>query len=268
VATWVKISLGGWIKMPVNRRAKYVDHMGRQPKQDSVRQSNELVYAIKKILEEAGLKCQLAEEVKDGNISGAPAIQLPDGRLVLAPDLYCEYKGRRFWVEVKDKCQRFFYEDTGINLQELVSFYDVQQQREEPILLIFQDDSLEECLAKNAENEKKERYRIRWQKFGGKPYGNWLENLLQAPFPYPLMSKDHSRRVAMYIVYFPVNLMHSLETILSTFLQDPKNVTNTSERASLKLYTFAQMHEEDIREKLKEMTNLYESLKNGKSSKK
>lgn len=133
--------------------------------------------------------------------------------------------------------------------------------REEPILVIFQDDSLEDCLVENAETEKKERYRIRWQKFGGKPYGNWLENLLQTSFPYPLMSKDHSRGVDMYIVYFPINLMRDLEAILSTLLQDLKNFTN-SERVSLKLYTFSQMREKDIREKLKEITNLYERHRN------
>ncbi|TFU26257.1 hypothetical protein [Thermus tengchongensis] len=255
--------------MPVNNRTTYV-RSGRQPKKDSVTRSRDLVLALKELLDRAGVSCDFAENVTDESINGAPAVRLSEDRLALAPDLYCEYAGKRFWVEVKDKCQRFYWEDTGINLQELVSFYDIHRLKGEPILLVFKDASLDECMVNSAKKEQKEAYQKRWQRFQGKPYGEWLDNLLRrSSCPYPLGSLDHSRGVPMYIVYFQVDLMRSLETNLEALLQHLDNATDTPDM-DLTMYLLEKgkgkkkircVNEANIRKNLAEMVDKYKRLR-------
>ena len=69
----------------------------------------------------------------------------------------------------------------------------------------------------------------------------------------------------MYIVYFQVNLMRSLETNLDVFLQHLNDTTDT--HVGLITYSLGKskkgkrMNEKDIREELEKMVNMYERLR-------
>ena len=112
------------------------------------------------------VSCEQYEPDESSRINKAPAVKLPNGKLVIAPDLRCQLNNNKtFWIEVKDKCQRFFKPDTGADLHQILGFYQINNELNEPVLMIFQDASKDDCCVTT--NKKKnllafKNFKKRW----------------------------------------------------------------------------------------------------------
>jgi hypothetical protein len=206
--------------MPVhnNRSQTYIHTKEQENKNDSISTSKKLVKDIQKIFLENQeiLSCEEYEPDDSLRINGAPAIKLPNGKLVIAPDLKCKMiDGTIFWIEVKDKCQRFFKPDTGADLHQVLGFYQINKLLKEPVLMVFKDASFNECSVsgENISDELKLKYKNRWNLFKGLPYANWLNNCLSIDNlnKYPMINEEKSRNISMYIFYFHINSFKLLD---------------------------------------------------------
>jgi hypothetical protein len=230
-----------------NRNDTYQHRNSQENKNDSIASSKILVKTIReKILQLKDVATCEEYEPNDDNlrIKGAPAVRLPNGKLVIAPDLKCTSKsGKVFWVEVKDKCQRFYKPDTGADLHQILGFYQINNELDEPVLMIFQDAALNACFAKTADDTAKQRFTTRWNLFGGQPYGNWFCNCIQqnSKFHYPLLALEKSRDNEMYIFYFSVYNLQPInfEQIFSTIPSASNNI---------KISAFSQTQEKYLNE--------------------
>lgn len=208
----------------VNNRNDAYKHSSEQEKKDeSLTGSKNLVKIIQRRLQQLDNIACCVEYEPDMSlrIAGAPAVRLPNGKLVIAPDLRCLLKdGRTFWVEVKDKCQRFYKPDTGADLHQILGFYQINKILHQPVLMVFQDAKEEECLVKNANETQKKKFKQRWLKFEGEPYGGWIKECLTLDKNnnYPLVAFEKSRTVPIFIFYFSVYKLKKLDftNILST----------------------------------------------------
>jgi len=101
----------------------------------------------------------------------------PVDMLAITPD------GRLVGVEVKCKCARIYYPDTGIDRNDYNAYHNLQSQLNLPVLLLFVDN------------------------YHRSVYGNYLDTLSQ-----PLMIVDNKRTleypmVVDRYVYFPLQAM-------------------------------------------------------------
>lgn len=197
--------------MTLSKRQDYGHSKSTQaPKGMSIAKAKALVQQIQKALKPFVDSCEIYKS--DESIGDAPAVRIDSNRLAIAPDLKCVSKGRRvFWVEVKDKSQRFYYPDTGADLHQVLGWYDIWKHLNEPVLLVFQDPELESCMPKAAvPNLKRMQFKKRWHYFEGSPYGNWLSDCLLIKDNYPRIFAERSRDLDMYIFYFHIYRMISL----------------------------------------------------------
>lgn len=194
--------------MTLSRRDDYGHGKYTQaPKDISIVKSKALVLEIQKALEPFVCSCEIYKS--EESIHNAPAVRIAGNQLVIAPDLKCVSKGEKvFWVEVKDKSQRFYYPDTGADLHQVLGWYDIWKHLEEPVLLVFRDPPLDSCIPKaTTTNSEKKQFEKRWRCFGGKPYGNWLSHCLLVEERYPRIFAERSRDMDMYIFYFHISRM-------------------------------------------------------------
>ena len=199
------------MKIINEREGEYTDRDKVQlDKVSSVSISKTLVQKIKDLILPLVENCEEYEPNSDLRIAGAPAVKIGN-KLVIAPDLKCETKnGNIFWIEVKDKCQRFFLPDTGADIHQVLGWYDINKHNNEPVLVIFQDPPFQQCIVAGQDPQW---YRRRWDKFSGNPYGNWLSILteLDNSKQYPKLSPERSRNDSMHICYFHIDKMIPLD---------------------------------------------------------
>lgn len=129
-----------------------------------------------------------------------------------------------FWIEVKDKAQRVFFQDTGADLHQVLGWYDINENLKEPVLVIFKDPDYLSCLpkSKNTDEDVIARFKKRWDKFNGDYYGNWLTSLLKIDktLKYPCIFSERSRDIDMNILYFHINKMVKIEENISKILKE------------------------------------------------
>jgi hypothetical protein len=217
-----------------NNREDDYGHKNRAQarKDDSIAQSKKLVNEVKALFKPYLQSCEEYEPEDDLKISGAPAVKIGD-KLVIAPDLKCISKdGIVFWIEVKDKCQRFYKPDTGADLHQVLGWYQINKQLKEPVLLIFQDSTIEKCTVKKPTNmddttykNLKESFEGRWGKFNGKLYGNWLQVCIKKNTinKYPIIAEERSRDMSMTIAYFHLDTMMTIEEGIESLVAEAKN---------------------------------------------
>lgn len=213
-----------------NRNNTYIHtHNKQENKNASISSSKILVETIQKIILKTKrvISCEQYEPNQSLRINKAPAVRLPNGKLVIAPDLKCKLDNNKiFWIEVKDKCQRFFKPDTGADLHQLLGFYQINNELNEPVLMIFKDASRDDCNVVTNKNKNIENNFIkRWELFNGEPYGEWLNNclILDKRNKYPLVAFERSRKIPIFIFYFYINNLKKINfTILLVIFQKKK----------------------------------------------
>ncbi|MDO8591016.1 MAG: hypothetical protein Q7R65_03510 [bacterium] len=194
--------------MTLNRRREYKDSaVGQAAKSLSLDKASIFVEEIMKVLSPKLKECVYFESEK--MLGKAPAVELSSGKLVIAPDIRCTtFSDRVFWVEAKDKSQRFFKPDTGADLFQVYGWYQVWKDFNEPVFVVFKDPEYEQCLPrKEVSAELKHEFRIRWEMFKGLPYGGWLSQILDEDKGYPQIFVERTREMPMYIFYFLVHNM-------------------------------------------------------------
>lgn len=223
-----------------NRTDDYGHQDGVQAnKEDSIKISKKLVSEIKKLIEPYVQSCEEYEPDKDLRINGAPAVKVQNGKLVIAPDIKCiSKKGEVFWIEVKDKCQRFYQPDTGADLHQVLGWYEINKELQEPVLLVFKDASESECTAKKLENmqqamydNKLEIFKQRWNRFSGALYGNWLSKCITFSNEpkYPFVTLERTRNMPINIFYFHVDNMLKIEDNIKSIFDSLTTAKNISE---------------------------------------
>lgn len=224
--------------MTLSKRQDYGHNRGMQaPKGTSIERSKRLVKEIQKALKPFVDSCEMYQS--DETISGAPAVRIDKNRLAIAPDLKCISKGGRgFWVEIKDKSQRFYYPDTGADLHQVLGWYDIWGTLNEPVLLVFQDPELESCMPKGtAPNTKRTQFGKRWHQFEGAPYGNWLSDCLSIKENYPRVFAERSRDLEMCILYFHISSMIPLNNRWKQITSDFDHGVVTALPNSIRAYS-------------------------------
>lgn len=215
-----------------NARTEDYGHTdGKQAsKKSSIEKAEKFVEKIKNLISPHLKVCETYKPGKELRINGAPAVRLPDGKLVIAPDLRCTtHSGKVFWVEAKDKCQRGAFPDTGGDLHQVLGWYQISSKLREPVLLVFQDPPLEQGILRITSSEDLVDYKERWARFKGEPYGNWLSICLEPKDCYPQIFWNSSREVPLFILYFHVNTMKTLGSFAevvkeSEYQKRPKNL--------------------------------------------
>jgi|LWDU01.1.fsa_nt_gi hypothetical protein len=230
-----------------NRQSSYVNKNGiQESKQDSVDGSKKLVKQIMAKVMPFLKSCEEYEPDESLRINKAPAVKVNNG-LAIAPDLRCiTNSGKIFWIEVKDKCQRAYFRDTGADLHQVLGWYDINKECHEPVLMVFCDASFEECLPKEKQNDANfiAMYRPHWDKFSGRPYGNWLSVCLtEDETSYPKIFDEHTRDSQAYICYFDINKLLPLDEIWKDLVDQIES--NTVPRVSNKFEI--KMQEKSIR---------------------
>lgn len=111
--------------MALNQRKEYGDFVfGQANKSASISQSGHFVRQIMSAVEPHLDICTYFES--EAKLGSAPAVELPSGRVVIAPDILCRTnQGSVFWIEAKDKCQRFYKPDTGADIHQVYGWYKV-----------------------------------------------------------------------------------------------------------------------------------------------
>lgn len=200
----------------LNQNDKYnKGYLGQADKDSSLLLSKKLVVEVKELFEPYLLSCELYEPERNLRIGNAPAVEI-NGKLVVAPDIKCITKtGQVFWIEVKDKPQRFYYSDTGADLHQVLGWYDINKFLKQPVLVIFKDPDLNACVPQNASCEKIEQFEKRWGLFKGAIYGGWLMDLLyyDNKAKYPCIFAERSRNIIMNILYFDISRMIKINNI-------------------------------------------------------
>ena len=196
--------------MPLNSRKDYNDSsQGQGSKEFSLKKANQFVLDIKEDISPLLSECIVYDSVK--KLGNAPCVELPNGKLAIAPDLRCVTKqGNVFWFEIKDKSQRFYYPDTGADIFQVYGWYNTFKYYEEPVFVLFKDPSFSSCLPRNPNKNKEREFKNRWDRFLGKPYGAWLGDLLQLKSNYPRVFEERSRDLRMLIMYFLVSEMNPI----------------------------------------------------------
>lgn len=213
----------------LNDRETYTDDNKTQlNKEESVSKSKTLVMNIIEKLK-GHLKTCVAYEPSDKSlrIHNAPAVEIAPNQLVIAPDIFCETKdGKRFWIEAKDKCQRFYPPDTGADLHQVLGWYKINKYLNEPVLVIFKDEPLEKCSKKNASDKAKKDFENRWNLFNGKMYGAWLDEIIQPTTQpmYPKIFFERSRNIPIYILYFYIQRMKQINNWESILAEIPNSI--------------------------------------------
>lgn len=205
----------------LNRRKDYSKSSTKQgDKESSLKKSKDFVREVISIFSPFLKVCN--EYEGDSKINGAPAVDLGEDKKAIAPDVYCELKdGRKFWIEVKDKPQRFFHPDTGADIFQVLGWYYISKLRKEPVLVIFRDPDLNSCLPGfKVDKSLIDKFTLRWELFSGKYYGNYLSELLHFSKNYPKISEERSRNLTLSIFYFSINKMIDLSTNTSKLIDD------------------------------------------------
>lgn len=199
--------------MVINQRNEYGGDGWQAGKRFSVSKSKTLVSEVQALVSPFLKECLPYTPPKEDCIGDAPAVRLSTGKLAIAPDLRCvTLAGKVFWIEVKDKAQRFYFPDTGADLHQVLGWYDIEKDSGEPVLVIFRDPALESCLPReNVAADRLAAFKSRWERFSGKFYGNWLSTCLERHPKYPRIMTERSREMEMNILYFPVSSMRLLE---------------------------------------------------------
>ncbi len=196
--------------MTLNKRSDYGNYVfGQANKSQSIEKATSFVKEIINELSPFLESCENYNSKK--KLGNAPAVELPNGNLVVAPDIICQTKsGHIFWVEAKDKSQRFYHPDTGADIFQVYGWFKVWSLFSQPVFVVFKDPDFSSCLPRNDMKEKKIcDFKKRWDLFSGKPYGNWLNVLLGLKNNYPQIFLERTRQSEMYIFYFLVSLMQS-----------------------------------------------------------
>ncbi|CAM1341004.1 hypothetical protein [Tenacibaculum aestuarii] len=197
--------------MPLNSRKDYIDSQeGQGSKNYSLQKASQFVLDIKEEISPLLAECIVYDSEK--KLGNAPCVELPNGKLAIAPDLRCvTKKGNVFWFEIKDKSQRFFYPDTGADIFQVYGWYNTFKFYEEPVFILFKDPDFESCLPNRPNEKKKKEFKTRWDSFSGKPYGAWLGDLLELQNGYPRVFEERSRDLKMYILYFLIAKMNPVD---------------------------------------------------------
>lgn len=200
--------------MVFNRRKDYErPDLAQAGKGTSVARAKRFVDEIRELVAPLARTCESYEPRAESRVGGAPAVELTNGQLAIAPDLRIETEGGRvFWIEAKDKSQRFLYPDTGADAHQVLGWYDIWLNLSQPTFLVFQDPPFESCLPRtSASEEQLEDFRSRWERFRGAPYGSWLsEALVDDGWTYPMLAFEHTRVKEAYIAYFPVDRLRPI----------------------------------------------------------
>ena len=197
--------------MTLNSRKDYIDGDDAQgSKSHSLILANQFAKEIQATVAPLLTECVIYNSEK--TLGKAPAVELPNGKLAIAPDIRCvTHSGKVFWFEIKDKAQRFYYPDTGADLFQVYGWYNINKFYDEPVFVLFKDPSLKSCLPRNPSELRLKEFKARWLKFNGNPYGGWLGNLLILNDNYPRIFDERSRELRMHILYFLVNSMKPIE---------------------------------------------------------
>ncbi|MBI2100122.1 MAG: hypothetical protein HYT48_02160 [Candidatus Vogelbacteria bacterium] len=194
--------------MTLNRRSEYEDNaVGQAAKSLSLDKASIFVKEIIKVISPKLKECVYFESEK--TIGKAPAMKLPSGKLVVAPDIRCAtFSDKVFWIEAKDKSQRFFKPDTGADLFQVYGWYQIWKFLNEPVFVVFKDPEYEQCLPRmEVSAELEHKFRTRWEMFKGLPYGGWLSQILNEDRGYPQIFVERTREMPMYIFYFLIHNM-------------------------------------------------------------
>jgi len=196
--------------MPLNTRKDYKDSkIGQGSKDFSLDKASKFVAFIHSQISPLLSECIYYDS--DKKLGNAPCVELPNGKLAIAPDLRCVTKnGNVFWIEVKDKSQRFYHPDTGADIFQVYGWYNIFKYFNEPVFVLFKDPAFESCLPPNPPESRMSEFKSRWELFSGETYGAWLSELLKLDGRYPRVFKEHSREMIMYILYFRVALMSTV----------------------------------------------------------
>ncbi|MDD5546405.1 MAG: hypothetical protein PHO67_04510 [Candidatus Omnitrophica bacterium] len=195
-------------EMTLNKRNDYGDYQfGQADKGNSLTKATDFVKEIVKDASPFLDACEYYNSEK--KLGKAPAVELPGGKLVIAPDVICRTKkGNIFWIEAKDKSQRFYKPDTGADLFQVYGWYKVWSKLNQPVFIVFKDPDFDSCLPRKTVDRKLvETFKKRWELFKGRPYGGWLNTLLVLQEQYPQIFAERSRDIPMFIFYFLVYLM-------------------------------------------------------------
>jgi hypothetical protein len=235
--------------MALNTRKDYDDSTdGQGSKNHSLEKASQFVKFIHSLISPLLSECIYYESEK--KLGNAPSVELPNGKLAIAPDLRCvTNNGNVFWIEVKDKSQRFYHPDTGADIFQVYGWYNIFKYFSEPVFVLFKDPAFESCLPKSPSKDRLTEFKARWDLFNGETYGGWLSDLLVSDGKYPRVFQEHSRELIMYILYFRVALMTKVSdfnTLISAV--DNKSITNVEDE--IKAYYHADnslLTEENIR---------------------
>lgn len=193
-------------------------------KVSSVKKSKELVNEVYNLVKTHLKECEIYEPNNELRIHDAPAVKLPSGKLAIAPDIRCKTSNNKiFWIEVKDKAQRVYFPDTGADLHQVLGWYDINKELEQPVLIIFKDPDCNSCLPRNpVKKDVEERFKERWNKFQGEMYGEWLSILLclDEDKKYPCVFEERSRNIKMNILYFQVSKMRKIKDELEDIIKN------------------------------------------------
>jgi hypothetical protein len=194
--------------MTLNKRVDYGDYEdGQANKSESL---NKATVFVKEIIENISPlldSCDYYDSEK--KLGGAPTVELPSKEIVIAPDIICKtHKGKIFWIEAKDKSQRFYKPDTGADIFQVYGWYKIWSELHQPVYVVFKDPKFNSCLPrKKVEQKWIDEFKNRWDLFQGNPYGGWLSELLVLKNGYPQIFDERSRDKPMSILYFHILLM-------------------------------------------------------------
>ncbi|MBI9055454.1 MAG: hypothetical protein JEY96_16650 [Bacteroidales bacterium] len=243
--------------MTLNSRKDYIDSNASQGSKDhSLKLAGQFVIEIQKQISPLLQECIIYDSEK--KLGNAPCVELPNGKLSIAPDLRCiTNAGNVFWFEIKDKSQRFYYPDTGADIFQVYGWYNIFKYYKEPVFVLFKDPAFESCLPRNTNQGKLNEFKVRYDLFNGGPYGNWLGKLLQLENNYPRVFEERSRSLKMYILYFLVNKMYKVENWQSLIDDvDKMKIPNVAEEIEAYLHpSNKKLSENEIRALISSLFN-------------
>lgn len=238
--------------MPLNSRKDYNDSsIGQGSKDYSLKLASKFVVNVQEQISPLLKECIVYDSEK--TLGNAPCVELPNGKLAIAPDLRCVTKnGNVFWFEIKDKSQRFYYPDTGADVFQVYGWYNTFKYFEEPVFILFKDPDFESCLPRKTSESKIKTFNERWSRFNGEPYGGWLSDLLELNNNYPRIFEERSRDLRMYILYFMVSEMHPVKD-WNTLINQVDNGTVKKVKSVFEAYSHPDntlLDEKNIRAKI------------------
>ncbi|PKD45289.1 hypothetical protein [Rhodohalobacter barkolensis] len=216
--------------MTLNSRKDYIDSEASQgSKSNSLELAHQFVKEIHSDIAPLLQECIIFDSEK--TLGNAPAVEIPNDKLAIAPDIRCTtHEGNVFWFEVKDKSQRFYYPDTGADLFQVYGWYNINKHYSEPVFVLFKDPPFDSCIPKTPSEKNLEKFKPRWSKFNGKPYGAWLSQLLELNNNYPRIFNERSRNQQMPILYFLISQMQPVTSWQALIDEvDGKNIPDVKE---------------------------------------